>query len=276
VVNVVVAFPVRNEEKNITSVLDSLFNQDLTPKQVFIANDGSTDKTKDLASKYQFVTLVDIPFRESSIVGTKEMANIWNSSIKPIFEFNQKVKVDYILFLGGDLILSKSYISSLVNKFKVHKNLKMASGIMTGEYSIKYSGFMLPGGGRMVEYDYWNQIGGLFPFKDGWEAYPVYKANYDGYETKVFSDIFYHSVRPTGGRTNYFSYGKAMKALGYSYIFAFGRIMKQPFMQGRNIKASINMLFGFIFGKTEFYDHELRNFVKKTQIDRIISLLKIF
>ena len=83
---------------------------------------------------------------------------------------------------------------------------------------MQYSGFMVRGAGRMIKYSYQLSISGLFPGNETWEAYPIYIANLDGYETKVFDDISFELLRPTGGRTDYFAYGKAMKALGYSKI----------------------------------------------------------
>ena len=267
--NVVVSFPVKNEAANIIQVLNALENQTQRPTKVIIANDGSTDNTEELALSYDFVDIINLPKREESLVGKKEMAEIFNACIQPVSIIHKNSSVDYLLIIGGDTILPPTYIEKLVNKFNENPKLMIASGCLTGENAIKYSGFMVPGGGRMIRYNYWLKLGGSYQVKDGWEAYPVYKANLEGYETKVFDDIHYESVRPTGGRTNYFSYGKAMKALGYSKIFAIGRILKQPFIAGRGLKASLMMLIGYLFGKTEFYENDLRKFVKDTQLKRL-------
>ena len=47
--NVVVCFPVRNEEESLGFVLEGLKNQKLSPRKVVILNDGSTDKTVENA-----------------------------------------------------------------------------------------------------------------------------------------------------------------------------------------------------------------------------------
>ena len=267
--NVVVSFPVKNEASNIIQVLNALENQTHKPIKVIIANDGSTDDTKELALKFDFVDIIDLPKREESLLGKKEMANIFNSCIQPVSIIHKNSSVDYLLIIGGDTILPPTYIEKLINKFNENPKLMIASGCISGDNSIKYSGFMVPGAGRMINYPYWLSIGGLFPINEGWEAYPVYKANLEGYQTKVFDEISFELLRPTGGRTDYFAYGKAMKALGYSKIFALGRIIKQPFLKGKSLKTSFDMLTGFLFGKTQLYEKELRKFVKHTQLKRL-------
>jgi len=275
-VNVVISFPAKNEEKNLDKVLQSIINQTHKPYKVVIANDGSTDNTRKILEKYDIVDIHDRPTQLGTVVGKREMANVWNSSLIPVIEMNKSVKIDYLIFLGADIVLPPNYISQLLNKFENNSNLKIASGIMTGKHAYKSTGFMIPGPGRIIDFDYWLSLGGKYIVNEGWEAYPIYRANLDGFETKVFDDIPYHPLRPTGGRTDYFAYGQAMKALGYSKLFGIGRILKQPFLQSRTIISSWHMFRGFFFGKTEYYEEELRNYVKKSQIERLKSIFKIF
>lgn len=47
-----IIIPVRNEEKNIVNLLDTLNKQSLQPQQVIIVDDESTDHTVEVASKY--------------------------------------------------------------------------------------------------------------------------------------------------------------------------------------------------------------------------------
>ncbi|MFJ1627151.1 glycosyltransferase [Marinilactibacillus psychrotolerans] len=47
-----IIIPVRNEEKNIVNLLDTLNRQSLQPQQVIIVDDESTDHTVEVASKY--------------------------------------------------------------------------------------------------------------------------------------------------------------------------------------------------------------------------------
>ncbi len=270
---VVICFPVRNEEKYLKPVLDSIAKQTLKPVRVIIANDGSTDKTKEIALSYPFVEVYDRPKREHIVTGKIEMAKVWNDSITPSLELDKKEPLDYILFLGGDLVLSETYIEDLVNKFEKDPKLMAISGKMVGKDAYHYSGFMTPGGGRMMRYQYWKKIGGKYPLLNGWEAYPIYRAQLDGYKTGVMNDIEYYPLRPTGGNTDYYAYGQAMKAYGYFFPFAIGRCLKQIFTRGRGFKVAWNMLMGYLFGKTDYYENEIRNFVKQSQKRRLKKII---
>ena len=118
---VVVCFPVRNEEKDLESVLRSLENQTLKPVNVILADDGSTDKTVEIANTFDFVKLLHREKREFTVVGKIEMAKVWNDSITPAEEVHKIDPLDYILFLGGDMILPPTYIEKLVEKFDCEK-----------------------------------------------------------------------------------------------------------------------------------------------------------
>lgn len=271
--NVVVCFPARNEEKFLSSVLEALENQSLKPLRVIIADDGSSDNTVEIAESFDFVDVHKRKRRDFDVVGKIEMGNVWNSSLIPVKEIHESDKIDYIVFLGGDMILPDSYIQNLVEKFEKDPNLIIAAGKMVGEHSYVSTGFMIPGPGRIMRYSYWEKLGGEYPLKQGWEAYPVYMANMEGYTSMIFDDIEYEPLRVTGGRTDFYAYGMAMKAYGYFFVFAFGRSLKQIFMKSRGIKACINMIRGYVFGKPEKYEEELRKFVNSSQRKRLRKIV---
>lgn len=271
--NVVVCFPARNEEEFLPRVLDALEKQSLKPLKVIIADDGSTDQTYEIARAYSFVEVNKRTKRDFDVVGKIEMGDVWNSSIIPTKKIHEKEKIDYVLFLGGDMVLPKNYIMDIVAKFEENPKLMIAAGTMIGDKAYKSTGFMIPGPGRVIRYSYWEKLGGKYPEKQGWEAFPVYMANMEGFTTQIFPDIEYRPLRVTGGRTDYYSYGLAMKAFGYFFLFALGRSLKQLFMKGRGVKAAINMFRGYLFGKSDNYSDELRNYINRTQRKRIRKLI---
>lgn len=269
---VVVCLPVRNEEESILEVLSALKTQNLVPSAVFLTDDGSTDRTLEIAAEFSLVTIKHRKNRGYDVVGTVEMARVFNDCIMPSTEYNKEKQIDYLLILAGDIVLPQNYIKDLVKKFETNQNLMIASGSMTGNFAYKSTGYMVPGPGRMMKYSYWDRLGAQYPLKQGWEAYPVHMANMEGYVTAVFNDIEYYPLRPTGGRTDFQAYGEAMKALGYYAPFAIGRSFKQIFMKKRGLKAAINMLRGFFFGKPDLYEEKLRKHIKKGQKKRLRKL----
>ncbi|OLS25553.1 MAG: hypothetical protein HeimC2_18090 [Candidatus Heimdallarchaeota archaeon LC_2] len=271
--NIVVCFPARNEENLLTRVLNSLEQQTHKPIKVIIADDGSEDKTVEIAQAFEFVEIHRREKRGFDVVGKIEMGKVWNSSLTPARDVHKETSIEYIVFLGGDMVLPKNYLEDLVNKFDQDPKLMIAAGTMVGENAYTSTGFMIPGPGRMMRYSYWEKLGSEYPLKQGWEAYPVYMANMEGYKSKIFDDIEYEPLRITGGRTDYYAYGMAMKAFGYFFLFAIGRSFKQIFMRSRGFSACYNMLKGFLFGKPEKYEKELRQFVNKSQRKRLRKLI---
>lgn len=81
-----IIIPTHNVENYIKKCLDSVMKQTFEDYEVIVADDGSTDKTKDIIRKYK-VTLI-----ESEFVGVSEARNL---ALK-------KAKGDYLIFLDGD------------------------------------------------------------------------------------------------------------------------------------------------------------------------------
>jgi glycosyltransferase involved in cell wall biosynthesis len=69
-----VIIPARNEEKNISSLLQSIANQTY-PKnllEIIVVDDNSTDKTAEIAQQFPFVKLISL--KENSINSYKKKA----------------------------------------------------------------------------------------------------------------------------------------------------------------------------------------------------------
>ncbi|WP_260983088.1 glycosyltransferase family 2 protein, partial [Bacillus pumilus] len=52
--------PARNEEKNLAFLLESLGAQSLQPHEIIVVDDGSQDRTRDVAASFG-VTIVQNP-----------------------------------------------------------------------------------------------------------------------------------------------------------------------------------------------------------------------
>lgn len=232
---VAVVIPARNEEKFIEKTLRSLVNQTLSPYQIVVVNDGSIDKTSSIASKYAKV--VDLPDRGYRATGTAKLAEVVNKGLELIEETN------YIMILGADHILPEEYLQIVTNRMEIERKIVVASGLIMGEESTETAP---RGSGRVVQYNFWKNIGLRYPETLGWESYLVYKAMSLGYKAVCFDDIITHSQRPTGKRTNYREYGRAMHVLGYDWKYGFGRSFL-TFL--KNPRDGLAMLFGFLISK---------------------------
>lgn len=92
-----VIIPAYNMEKYIKRTLDSVMNQTFKDYEVIVIDDGSTDKSKSIAKKYDIILI------ESDHVGVSEARNI---AIK-------KAKGDYLVFLDSDDWWDKELLEKL-------------------------------------------------------------------------------------------------------------------------------------------------------------------
>lgn len=96
---VVVAY---NEEKNIGDCLKAILDQTTKPDEIVVIDDGSTDRTYEIASKFP-VKLFKIKHSERS-----KARNIgW-----------QKARGDIICFAEADSVFNKDWLSEIIKEFR--------------------------------------------------------------------------------------------------------------------------------------------------------------
>ncbi len=93
-----------NEEKYIERCIKSLINQDQKPEEIVLISHNCTDKTIEIAQKYDAVTV--IPFAGESGV---THARIYGM---------KKVCGDIVCCIDGDTFATKNWVSSMVTKLK--------------------------------------------------------------------------------------------------------------------------------------------------------------
>ena len=106
---------IKNEEKSIRSLLDSLISQSKMPDEIIIVDGGSIDRTAEIIKSYK------------------------NSSIKLIIEKNVNIargrniaisnaKNRYIASIDGGCIADKNWIKNLLEPFLFDSNVDVVSG----------------------------------------------------------------------------------------------------------------------------------------------------
>jgi len=252
----------KNEEKFISKTIESLLDQDLKPYRIVLVDDGSTDKTSEIASKYP-IEIIKREARKEFLQGNKDLANTINDGLE---KFQNDKDCDYIIKMDADIILPSNYISTITQRMNSTK-IAVSSGVIEGE-----STFVPRGAGRVVLLDFWRKIGLKYPVNYGYERYLLTKAESFGYKFTVYRDLIMKTTRKTGVTyepKRYYYYGLGLKALGYSFFYAIGRIMifarKKP-------KGAYYMLKGYLSDYDDLYEEELRQFVKKTQMKNLRNL----
>ena len=260
---VVAVIPARNEENFIGRTLAALFGQHTRPNRVIVVNDGSTDRTAEVASAAG-AEVVDMPDRGYNVHGMPVLAGVINRGLARLQERGYGSEDDYVLILGADHILPPEYITTVLDAMAEDRRLVLCSGMIEGERSI-----VPRGSGRVVRADFWQSIGFRYPENYGFETYLVLKAQQQGHSVKVLKDLTTQTLRKTGGnykKSVYVSYGKSLKALGYSKIYSAARI---GLISVKNPKGGFYMFKGYLSNDVQAYDPGLRSFLSNIQHKRI-------
>lgn len=112
--------PARNEEKNISNILDSILLEDYKNFEIIVLNDSSTDKTEDILKLY---IQKDSKIRYLS---GKELPEGWLGKNWACHQLADQAKGKYLLFLDADTIIERGTINSSLNYLK-NNDLKLLS-----------------------------------------------------------------------------------------------------------------------------------------------------
>ncbi len=255
--NVAVVLNARNEERYLERSLQTIMDQELKPYRVIVINDGSTDNTEQIISKFPTVELINNPCRDQSYLGQKELASVVNQGLRRLHDDEQ---CQYVWMTGGDITYPKEYNKDITSRMKEDQAV-VASGVVKGEFSVVPRGF-----GRIVDCSFWKKFGMLYPVNYGWEGYLVLKARMLGCVVKSYPDIVMHTQRPTGTRFDakrYYYYGLANKALGYTLSYTLLKAIVLSRRQGP--MAALFMLKGYLSKYDDLYEEELCRHTRQTQ-----------
>lgn len=230
----------RNEEANIKAMLSSLHAQTVHMNPIVIVNDGSIDRTGEIARGLKCIVL-DLPSHEESYTGKPELAKILNVGLTYIRVLNQKFK--YVLIVGADHILPSRYLEMIIKRMEENPRLVVASGVIDGE---RFDELTPRGSGRVVNYAFWLKINNLqYPVNWRWESWLYLKAQSLGLDTRCFPDVISKVTRPTS-LDKAGMWGKAMYALGYDWKYALGRCF---LTFSKNPRSGLSMFWNWIFHK---------------------------
>ena len=234
----------RDEERAIGKCLESLRDQSVDVFLV-VVNDGSVDQTSAVASEYADV-VVDLPWHAESLVGRPELARVVNAGLDVL----KSEELDFVMLSDGEAIYPSKYIEEIARRMR-NEYIVLASGVAEGEISRSFS----PRGcGRVVDAEWFREIGFKYPENYGFEVYLVYKALSQCRKVVVFSDLRFKLLRKTrlSSKKVYF-WGKGMKALNYNVFYAFGRAVLFSLGSPRN---GVELLRGYFSDVEKYSDVE--------------------
>jgi glycosyltransferase involved in cell wall biosynthesis len=252
----------RNEETRLGATLQSIVNQTVKPYEVIVVDDGSIDKTFNVASSFN-CRVIKLAFHKDSFVGRPELAIRFNIGLSKV-----SCLADYVLIMGADSILPKHYIEFLLSQFYTNTNLKIASGCIPYEAS---DDNQPRGSGRLVDAVWWRQLNGLrYPVVWGWEVWLQYKASSLGYEVKCCKELMFNVSRISNmSLRQVWCHGYSMNALGYFWIYALARCVSRGPQYGRYMFA------GWLKGRS-IERLDVANYVYDLQRKRLFMKIKSF
>jgi glycosyltransferase involved in cell wall biosynthesis len=220
----IVVTPCRNEEKNLSNLVQSILAQAIRPALWVIVDDGSTDKTREIIAEaeknYGWIKGVHLE-EHKDYMGT-HISYVCDNGFEFAKEYcNQKdIPYGYIALVDADNILEERYFEKLIEEFEKDEKLGIASGnsasadidnlldvlraknpevtVMDSEFwQLWSSSFMqiqnsredLPmGSARMWRRECFEETGGYLPVALP-DSVSNAKAKMKGWRTKRFMDI---------------------------------------------------------------------------------------
>ncbi len=280
---------VLNEEKYLETTIKSVVNQTVRPSEYIIINDGSTDSTPDIISKYtsqhSWIKSIDRKGNGKPNPGVGEISAFYVG-----LEHTAIKDWDFIVKLDGDLGFEENYFETILNRFESNPKLGIATGC-TWTYQAK-SGKMIMdrmpsdhtrGAIKMYRKETWDAIGGM-PVVLGWDTIDELKAQTLGWETRSYKDLQIMHYKPIGFcQKNLLKRetlaGERLHYLGYHPMFVLFlscyKMLKKPFLVGGflNIWGYVHAI---ITRGEQIKDKLVIKHLRKKQIERLTFRRPLF
>ena len=278
-IHYVIITPVRDEEAYIHKVLESVASQTILPVEWIIVNDGSTDRTGDIADrqarKNPWIKIIHTENRGFRQPGTGVIDAFYNG-----YRAISQKGWEFLVKLDGDLSFQPDYFEESFSQFAKNARLGIGGGmiynLVKGELQWeKHPMFHVRGATKIYRRECWNDIGGLMK-APGWDTLDEVKANMFGWQTQSFLGLRVVHHRFTGSADgtwrNFVKNGLANYISGYHPIFMAVKCMKRLF-QKPYIVGALGLLDGFISGYVknipQVPDQALIHYLRKQQLKRI-------
>jgi glycosyltransferase involved in cell wall biosynthesis len=278
--------PARNEEKFIEETITSVIHQTVLPVKWVIVDDGSTDRTPEIVSRYvashPWIELIRMPKRrERSFAGKAHAFEAAYVRIKDL-------RYDLIGNLDADVSFERGYFAFLLSKFSEDATLGVAGTIFKEKgYSSESDSFEghrhVSGQCQLFRKRCWEDIGGYTPHRAGgidWIA--VTTARMKGWKTESFREkwFFHHRHLGTAERgmvASLFSYGEKDYYLGGHPVWELFRvayrITKKPYLIG-GLALGLGYCSALLRRTPRPVSRELMTFHRKEQMLKLKAILK--
>jgi len=282
----VLVTPARNEEAFIEKTLDSVCAQTVRPERWVVVDDGSTDRTPDIVSRYvqkfPWIELLRQPPRAERNFAGKAWA------FQAGFERLRPLQFDVIANLDADVSFEPDYFEFLLGRFSERPRLGVAGTSMSEPHfdALKdsfYNEEDVAGNCQAFRRECLEDIGGYVPSRRGaidWIA--VRTARLKGWETRSFPEKTFYHYRPMGTAEGgilkaRFDYGCKDYFLGNHPLWQMFRVTYQM-IKWPHVIGGVVLLAGYIYGFASRMERpitdELLRFHRQEQLMRLRQLFR--
>lgn len=234
-------FPVRDGERTIGMVMESLLKQTYVPSKIIVVNDGSTDRTGSILREYQdkHPSLIEIINTGSTTRDYKRIPLLWNISLRQGY--------DYHMIAAGDVSFAPDYAERILLHMKNDPKLAICSGDYGESKSVAPHG-----AGRFVRQSFFFENYQEYPAIVGYESEILERALMREYKILVIRQATFEHLDRLGHSHNFSEFGYAMKSMGYYPPYVFGRFLVNFFFnKSIGKKGALQMLWYYLSFKPE-------------------------
>jgi len=278
--------PVRNEAQYIEQTIQAMVSQTVTPCEWVIVNDGSTDETVEIVTRYTrlypWLRLVHRDEREDK--GDRQRGRGVVDTF--YFGFNRITAQDYgfIVKLDGDVSFPPNYFEFLLQKFAGNPELGIAGGGLyeriDGEnWTLCSSKDHVGGPAKMYRRSCFEAMGGLVPAL-GWDGLDEWQALSLGWKVESFEalKILHYRVMgmATGALKSKIEMGYGAYIMGYHSLYLIARGIRHmftwPYLIG-GIAMIMAYFVAWVQGRERLPDPSVVRYIHRTQLRQLSGLL---
>lgn len=253
----VLVTPARNEELHIERTITCVLSQTLRPSKWVIVDDGSTDHTVEIVSKYasRYGFIILLKLRRDGRRNFANKATAFNAGVKSI----ASAGYSFIGNLDADTTVAPDYYANITAEFDKDATLGIAGGIVytsVGSRFVTADNALDSVGGavQLFRKECFDQIGGYVPLRcGGIDAAAEITARMNGWKVRKFPENKVFEHRRTGSvdaqlLASLYREGVRFHSLGYSTLFYICRSLYKLTDRPPVVGSSVALL-GFMIAR---------------------------